>query len=247
MRTAIALAPAWLAALACAGQTMPYPVGWVYTTCVLDPENLAFIASTVADTGGESGHTASAVAKLTAPDGRIAYGTGGWSFSSFASASISLCDATEQCHDGWFRASSEGTQEYCPIASAYMIVSMSHADRQQPPFATAVGALWDPASVARKNGKSDFLLRITKSSNCPGGEAEGTIAVFATDGLEYSLTPGMLDPNKSAFIGNSATVRWRLETRDTNPTAGQVLGAADVLAAPCTIIRNQKSATLTVQ
>lgn len=238
---------ACLAGLACVAQTMPYPAGWVYTTSVLDPDNLVFLAASVADTGGESGHTASAVVKLTGPDGRVSYGTGAWGYSSFASGALSFCDTSYQCHDGWFRASSEGTQEYCPITFTYMLAWESFADQVQAPYVTAVEALWSPASVPYRNGKSDFSLRISKTPNCPGGNAGGTIAVFATPGLDFWLRPGMSEPNTAPFQGNSATVRWELETKDRNPTGGEVLGAADVLSAPCTIIRNQKTTRLKVE
>lgn len=240
---------ACLAGLACAAQTMPYPVGWVYTTSVLDPDNLVFLAAGVADTGGESGHTASAVLKLTSPDGRVSYGTGAWGYSSFASGALSFCDTSYQCHDGRFRASSEGTQEYCPVTSTYLAAGMSYADQQQAPFVVAYEARWSPPSVARRNGKSDFILEIVKTGNCPGGYVGGSIAVFHTEGMLYSLDPGMEAPNGATFSGNSAQIRWRAETSHENPTAGSLRAHGTVIQAPCTVLQGQssKAATLAVQ
>jgi len=238
-----------LAGLQAQSQTMPYPVGWVYTASVLDLDNLAFISSTAADTGGASGHTTSAVVKLMSPDGKVSYDTGGWGYSSFAAGSLSLCDFSGQCQDGWFRASSEGTQEYCPITFTYMLVAESYADQEMQPFIVALSAEWSPGSVPRQNGKSDFLLKISKSPNCPSGGVQAGIGVFATDGLLFSLQPGVNDPNSAAFSGNMATVKWKAETSHNNPTAGEIEAVGTVYSGPCTILQGQayKSARLRVQ
>ncbi len=238
-----------LGGLQALSQTMPYPVGWVYTASVLDLDNLAFIGSTVADTGGASGHTTSAVVKLMSPDGRVSYGTGGWGYSSFAAGSLSFCDSSGQCFDGWFRASSEGTQEYCPIPFTYLLAAESYAEEDVQPFIVALSAEWSPGSVPRRNGKSDFNLRVSKSPNCPSGRVEAGIGVFATDGLLFSLQPGANDPNSAAFSGNTATVKWKAETAHDNPTSGEITAVGTVVMGPCTILQGQsyKSATLNVQ
>ncbi len=243
----------WIAlnGLWCAAQTMPYPVGYVYTTSVVDEDNMAITAATVSDTYGESGHTTSAVAKITSPDGRTAYGTGAWAYSSFASTGLSFCDSAGTCYDGLFIARSEGTQEYCPIASTYMVVGESLREQDIPAYAYAEGARWVPSSVQRKSGSSQFLFEVGKTATCPAGAATGSLVLFATEGLLYSVTPeiGQGKVVISEFAGNQATIRWTLETSSTNPTAGTVRGTAHLLSAPCRILPSpsMKSDTLTVQ
>lgn len=240
-----------LAGIACSAQTMPYPVGYVYTTSVVDENNFVMTAATVSDTYGESGHTTSAAVKITSPDGRTAYGTGAWAYSSFASTGLSLCDSAGTCYDGLFIARSEGTQEYCPITFTYMVAGESLHEQDVPGYAYAEGAQWRPSSVQRKSGSSQFWFQVGKTANCPAGEATGSLVLFATEGLLYSVTPeiGQGKVVVSGFIGNEATIKWTLETNSTNPTAGTVRGTGHLLSAPCRILSSpsMKSDTLTVQ
>lgn len=252
MRTAIALVPAWLAALACAAQTMPYPVGWVYTTSVLDEDSLVLVASTVSDTGGESGHTTSAAVKITSPDSRVAYAAGAWAYSSFASTGLSLCDTAGTCYDGQFLARSEGTQEYCPIASVYMVVSESMSQNQVEPYAYPKSARWVPSAIPYQNGESHFIFTVAKTPTCGGGNA--TLEMSVAKNPSVLLVTIVPDPGSQrivAFTGHEASAGWELKTPGSNNTIGTVQGTGRLMGAPCRILpnapQNSKDATLQVE
>ncbi|MGQ9917213.1 MAG: hypothetical protein ACUVS7_07325 [Bryobacteraceae bacterium] len=242
---------ACLAELACAAQTMPYPVGWVYTTSILDPDNLVFHAASVADTGGESGHTASAVVKLTSPDGRVSYGTGAWGYSSFAASAISFCDTSYQCHDGWFRASSEGTQEYCPITFTYMLAWESFAEQSQEPYAYLSSVRWAPEAVHYQSGEATFEIVARKTSGCGQGNAGFEFDVEPVPSfLKFRVHPPGA-AQSATFGGASASASWRLAMAGDNASVGEIRGIGRLMSAPCRILPNppgnQKDAVLKVQ
>ncbi len=241
-----------LAGLPALSQTMPYPVGWVYTASILDLDNLAFIGSTVADTGGASGHTTSAVVKLMSPDGRVSYGTGGWDYSSFAAGSLSFCDSSGQCFDGWFRASSEGTQEYCPIAFTYMVVAESMEQNEAEPFAYAKSARWVPSAIPYRNGQSDFILVVGKTPACGAGNAKVEVSVTKNPSmLAIRINPDPGSQRTIEFSGPEATASWQLETLGENNTIGTFHAAGRLMGAPCRILpnppQNSKDAELKVE
>ncbi len=241
---------AWIlsAGLWCSAQTMPYPVGYVYTTSVLDEESRAVTGATVSDTYGESGHTTSAVVKITSPDGRVTYGTGAWGYSSFASAGLSLCDSSGTCYDGLFTIRSEGTQEYCPIAFAYLLLALSYADQELQPYAYAKSARWVPEAVHFQKGETKFYFTVVKTAGCSTGNA----------GLTFNASPNpsimvfkiISDPQKTiSFSGQEAQADWEVRFDANNGTIGEVLGTGILNSAPCQIPipSSRKEATLRVQ
>lgn len=242
----IALASFW-----CQAQTMPYPVGYVYTTSVLDVDNLVLTAATVSDTSGASGHTTSAAVKITSPDSRVAYGTGAWAYSSFASAGLSLCDTAGTCYDGLFIARSEGTQEYCPIASAYMMLAEAMSQNQAEPYAYPKSARWVPTAVLFRNGKSDFIFTVAKSPGCGNGSAILEMSITKNPSmLSVTITPEPDSQRTVPFSGNEASASWELTTLGENNTVGIVQGTGRLMGAPCRILsplQNSKDATLQVQ
>ncbi|MFZ5928371.1 MAG: hypothetical protein ACOYX1_13085 [Acidobacteriota bacterium] len=245
----------WIAlnGLWCAAQTMPYPVGYVYTTSVVDEDNLAITAATVSDTYGESGHTTSAVVKITSPEGRTAYGTGAWAYSSFASTGLSFCDSAGTCYDGLFIARSEGTQEYCPVTSTYLVGQESQVGNEIQPYAYAKSARWVPDAVHYQTGISRFHFTVEKTEGC-GGASGGTATVeFSAVGYPTIVKFTVIgDARKAAaFSGSTATQTWELRMDSGNGSEGTVVGTGRLMAAPCRILpaplQNQKEATLRVQ
>ncbi len=236
-----ALACILSAAFCCAAQTMPYPVGYVYTTSVVT-------GATVSDTYGESGHTTSAVVKITSPDGRVTYGTGAWAYSSFASAGLSLCDSAGDCYDGLFAVGSEGTQEYCPIAFAYLVLALSHADQPVQPYAYAKSARWVPDAVHYQKGAAKFYFTVKKSPSCPAGDARVEFLATATPSSIVFAILG--NPVKTIpFADSEAQADWEARLDAANGMAGEISGDGLLMAAPCRILESvsRKEATLRVQ
>jgi hypothetical protein len=234
----------------CMAQTMPYPVGYVYTTSVLDEDNLVILAATVSDTYGQSGHTTSAVVKITSPDSRVAYGVGPWSYSSFASAGLSFCDGAEICHDGLFVARSEGTQEYCPIAFTYMLIAESLVQTQIEPYAYVKSAQWVPGTVHYQNGSSKFKLTAAKTEGCPDGNANFEFSTLGVPSIVRYTVFGT-SPKVVPFQSSFASAEWELRMDPANGSIGEISGTGRLMGAPCRILpnppQNQKTATLKVE
>ncbi len=241
-----------LAGIACSAQTMPYPVGYVYTTSVVDENNFVMTAATVSDTYGESGHTTSAAVKITSPDGRTAYGTGGWAYSSFASTGLSLCDSAGTCYDGLFIARSEGTQEYCPIAFTYMVLAESQGEERLDPYAFPKSARWVPRTANYQDDDSEFVFTVGKTATCPNGNALVEMSVLKDPAhIKANIEPLPDTQRTIAFTGSELVVKWKLTTAGDNGTVGTIEGTGRLMGAPCRILpaapQNSKSSTLTLE
>lgn len=244
----------WIAftGICCAAQTMPYPVGYVYTTSVVDEDNLAITAATVSDTYGESGHTTSAVVKITSPDGRTAYGTGAWAYSSFASTGLSFCDSAGTCYDGLFIARSEGTQEYCPVTSTYLVGQESLRENQMQPYAYPKSARWVPSAVNYQSSQSDFIFTVGKTLDCPNGNVVVEMSILKSPShIVANINPPLNTQRTLQIVGAELAVIWNLQVPGNNGTIGTIQGTGRLMGAPCRILpnapQNSKDATLTLE
>ncbi len=228
------------------GQTMPYQVGWVYTTSSMDSTNMALHGLTVADTGGASGHTVSAVVKITSPDGRVSYGTSGWAYHSEANTTMPVCSG--DCYDGLYRVESSGSEEFCPMVSTYIAAAASYADSQVAPYTYVIGVSWSPDSVKTKNGASTFTINIGKSLGCAGSNATVQLNLVAPPGMEFLVNPNPANAQAVTFSGNAASGSWALTTSGNNTVTGNVAGDGLINTAPCSVLGLPfKQAVLKVQ
>lgn len=223
---------------------MPVQQGWVYTTSALNTENMTLSATTVADTNGASGHTISAVVKITTPDSRVSYGTGGWGFLSQASSSTPLCSG--DCYDGTFFVESSGSEEYCPIAATYIAAIVSYADNVIPPYVFVQGAAWSPSAANKKNGSSVFSVSVSKSSTCNASNVSIQAHHLVPTGMVFQFNPAT-NPVTSNFSGTSAFASWMGTTGANNEVTGDLSSDGAVNAASCSLLGTVKTAVLKVQ